>query len=131
LRRALDDDVDCLFGQLSVKDFEELGGCLEFLLFRHRVEQDRKVIVVVVTNRNAPEGEIFSINSVERVRNLGLDDVLEAADCLDGLDFDRERVGGGLSVDETEKGQKVVVHGVAKHQVKRRVRGAVRVRSEG
>ena len=64
-RRALNDDVNRVVGQLSVKDFEQPGGCLEFLLFRHRVEQNRKVVVVLVRNGDAPEGELVCIDVTE------------------------------------------------------------------
>lgn len=70
---------------------------------------------------DAPEGEILGINSVERVRNLGLHEVFEVADRLNWLSLDRERVGGCLSINKTEKGQKIVGHDVAKHQLKAKV----------
>jgi hypothetical protein len=41
LRRMLNDDVNCVVGQLSVKDFEQPSGCLEFLLFRNGGKKER------------------------------------------------------------------------------------------
>jgi len=112
LRRSLDDDVDCVVGQLSVKDFEQPGGCLEFLLFRHRVEQNRKVVVVVIRNGDTPEGEVLG----ERVDfQSSTDEHLEIINGVCWCRLDREDIRLGFAINETEQGQGIVVHGVVKH----------------
>lgn len=58
-RGSLDDDVNRIVGQVSVKDFGELGGCLEFHFLGDLVQQEGLFIIIVVRNRYALEGEIL------------------------------------------------------------------------
>jgi hypothetical protein len=81
LRRSLD-NVDCLFRWLLPRIyFRKTCRRAEFLLFIQAVEQDRDLVVVRDCYADLPQGEVLGINSVERVRVLCLDEVLEFSDC--------------------------------------------------
>ena len=55
-RGSLDDDIDCVLGQLGIKNFGELGGCLGLLSLSHIVGLDG-LFVVLVGNGDAPKRE--------------------------------------------------------------------------
>ena len=107
------------------KDIREFACCPEFLpvFAGYIVEKNGEVFlpVVVIKNGDTPKSELLSINSTERVRILDLDEVLEFINSVARGNLDRERVGRSLSINKTEQGQTIVGHGVAKHEMKRKM----------
>lgn len=88
-RGSLDDDVNRVLGQLSVKDFGELGGCFEFLALRFGdlIDEDGTffIIVVLVRNGDAPQVEHVRVDITESDSLFGLDEFLEVANCFHSI----------------------------------------------
>ena len=107
-------------GHLSIEHFGELGGCLELLFLKDLVQQDGSFIIVVVVVRDgdAPEGEFISGDIIKSRGLFGLDCDLEIIDRLRWVNVDRER--SRFAINKAEQTQVVVSHGVVKHQRKRR-----------
>jgi len=112
-------------GHLSIEHFGELGGCLELLFLKDLVQQDGSFIIVVVVVRDgdAPEGEFISGDIIKSRGLFGLDEFLEDADCLGRLNLDRER--GRFTINKAEQVQVSVGHGAAKHQKRSKIMGFV------
>ena len=123
LRRALNDDLDRFLRWCIRTAIRDIICWVKFCCGTNLVQDDRFVLVGS-NNRNGhmPKSEPILCNIIESGCLLGLDEVLEVANCLGRPSFDRESQKCRHSIDTTEQGQTIVGSGVVKHQMKRKVK---------